>query len=174
MASSLVVGTDTYISVADATTYIAANYTTTETEYTTWAALSETNKDVYMKRACRKIERQKYQGIKAVYTQTLEFPRALRTDYRREEYPALNILLNNDWVIQSAVPNNVKYAQIEEAIAMAQGTPDRVKIQREGVKSFRLGNLSESYSGSSEKYSLISDEAKNLLSDYLIGSIAIT
>ena len=37
---ALIVGTDTYISVADATTYITNNYVSTSTTYTTWNALS--------------------------------------------------------------------------------------------------------------------------------------
>lgn len=171
MASSLTVGTDTYISVADTTTYISGNYATTEAEYIAWTALSETNKDIFLKRACRKIDRQKFQGVKAVSTQTLEFPRAIRSKYYFADNTSF--IYNRDWVTQTEVPASVKYAQVEEAIAMASGTSDRIRLQREGVKSMKLGNLSESYDKNPESFALLSQEAKELLSVYLIGAVAI-
>ena len=89
MILAITVGTDTYITLADADTYISNNYVTTSTEYITWDALTDANKEIYLKNATKKIDRGIYRGIKAVSTQTLEFPRALKTFYRREDYPNL-------------------------------------------------------------------------------------
>jgi hypothetical protein len=172
---AITVGTDTYISVADATTYISENYFATEDKYIAWAALSAGDKEISLRRACRKIDRQRFQGLKAVSTQALEFPRAIKTDYWLSDYPTLNIYYDSGYVVQSEVPDSVKYAQIEEAVSMVSGTSDRVKLQKEGVTSFSIGNLSESYSSgkSSENYSLVSEEAKELLKVWILRSVPI-
>lgn len=176
---AITVGTDTYISLADANTYVSNNYPTTATEYTSWNALSDANKELYLKKATKKIDRLYLRGIKAVSTQTLEFPRAIRTDYRRENFPLVNIRLDADWVIETAVSQQVKDAQVEEALAIVtQGTTanKRQQLQAQGVKSFSLGNLSESYgSGSNANGStkMISVDAQELLRYYLLGAVSI-
>ena len=75
---AVTVGTDAYISLVDADLYMTNNYVSTSTEYTTWDALSDGDKEIYLKKATKRIDRQILRGIKAVDTQTLEFPRALK------------------------------------------------------------------------------------------------
>jgi len=169
---ALTVDTDSYISLEDADAFVSANYTSTETEFTTWDALEDADKEIYLRRACKKIDKQRFTGIKAVSTQALEFPRAIMSDYRREQYPALYTILNNDWIVQTETPQAVKDAQVEEALQLAIGEPQRLKLQRQGVKSFSLGSLSESYSGPN-RITLISEEARDLLRPYLAGSAPI-
>ncbi len=165
---ALTVGTDTYLSLADATAYVAANYISTDTEYTTWSALTDGNKEIYLKKATKKIDRQIFRGKKADLTQTLEFPRSFISTSGIKSETAFFL---TGWTTQSEVPQEVKDAEVEEAISMALGAGQdiRRKLQREGVKSFSLGKLSETYSGSSGKKDLISNEAKELLKHYLNG-----
>ena len=177
---AITVGTDTYITLADADTYISNNYVTTSTEYITWDALTDANKEIYLKNATKKIDRGIYRGIKAVSTQTLEFPRALKTFYRREDYPNLNILLDGDWVIETEVAQRVIDAQVEEAVVLSIDggtTSKRLELQRQGVKIFQLGDLREEYgSGVATTVSttkLSSVKAKELLEYYLAGSVGI-
>ena len=176
---AITVGTDTYISLADANTYVTANHVSTSTEYTSWTTLTDANKELYLKKAAKKIDRLYLRGVKAVSTQTLEFPRAIRTDYRRENFPLINIRLDADWVIETAVSQQVKDAQVEEALSMlvdGATANKRAKLQAQGVKSFSLGNLSENYGTGSKANGatkLLSTEAQELLRYYLLGSVNI-
>ena len=177
---AITVNTDTYISLEDADTYVEENYVSTSTEYTTWSALSNSDKEIYLKNSTKKIDRGIYRGIKAVSTQTLEFPRALKTFYRREDYPNLNILLDGDWVIETEVNQRVKDAQVEEAITLAIDggtTSKRLELQRQGVKSFQLGDLREEYgtgvATTTSTTKLSSIKAKELMDYYLAGSVGI-
>ena len=174
---ALVVGTDTYISQADATTYVGANYPTTSTEYTTWTALSSNDKDLYLRKACKKLDRQILRGIKAFDTQTLEFPRAIRTDYYNTNYPNTTLRFTADWVVEGSVSQSVKDAQVEEAITIATygiQANKRIELQNQGVKSFSLGSLSESYSGRKAGATrLLSNEAIELLKYYICGGVGI-
>ena len=100
----------------------------------------------------------------------MEFPRALYTSIPQDIYAPSQIWPDN-WYVQSEVPSAVKYAQCEIALETASGTSNRVKLQRQGVKSFSLGNLSETYSGASN--SIVSHEAKELLKPYIGGGYRI-
>ncbi len=171
MASSIVVNTDTYISAADAATYIAAYHLTTETNVVAYSALSEANKDAVLRKAAQIIDRQPLVGLKSVSSQTMEFPRAIWTDAGMRELPVASTILNEDWNIQTTVPTNVKYAQVEIALWLAAGTPKRVELQRQGVKSFSVGGLSENYGSGSKNY--LPQEARELLQPYLAGSVPV-
>jgi hypothetical protein len=175
---ALTVGTDTYISQADATTYISNNYTTTSQEYTTWNALSSNDKDLYLRKACKKLDRQILRGIKALATQTLEFPRAIRTDYYNTNYPNTALRFTSDWVVEQSVTQAVKESQVEEAITIATygvQANKRIELQNQGVKSFSLGNLSENYGNGIKAgvTKLLSTNAIELLKYYLCGSVDI-
>lgn len=167
---AITVNTDTYISLADASTYVAANYISTDTEYTTWTALTDGNKEIYLKKATKKIDRQIIRGVKAVSTQALAFPRTIYS-YAGQGIKTENTFFISGYYTQSAVPQAVKDAQVEEALCMAMGESDRRKLRREGVKSFSLGSLSESYSG--KPSDLISSNAKELLKPYLAGMVPV-
>lgn len=177
---AITVGTDTYISLDNADTYVSNNYVSTDTTRTTWEALSDADKELYLKKATKKIDRQILRGVKAVSTQTLEFPRALYTNYRREDFPNLNIRLDGDWVVETTTSQLVKDAQVEEALSLlvdGSTANERIKLQQQGVKEFSLGDLSEKYGGGvSNNYNsttLLSLEAKELLKYYVAGSVPI-
>jgi len=178
MSTTIVVGTNSYLSLADANTYVGDNYISTSAEYVAWNALSDANKELLLKKACKKIDRQILQGIKTLPTQTLEFPRAIRTDYYNVNYPQTQLRFTADWVVETAVAPAVTYAQVEESISMliiGSAANQRAELQRQGVKSFSLGNLSESYgSGKVSSYpKLLSTEATDLIRHYLLGSVSI-
>ena len=167
---ALIVGTDTYISLDDAQEYLSENYISTDEKLIAWNALSDMDKEILLRKALKTIEAQPYVGFKACSTQTLEFPRALYTSIPQDIYAPSQIWPDN-WYVQSEVPSAVKYAQCEIAFETASGTSNRVKLQRQGVKSFSLGNLSETYSGASN--SIVSHEAKELLKPYIGGGYRI-
>lgn len=189
----LTVGTDTYVTLDEANTYVDDNYVNSDEEKVAWTALCTTDKEIYLKRATKKIDIQRLAGIKAVDTQTLEFPRALHSDYLDKYFIYSNrckyltnktcydvdetVIQNDTWIIESDVSQNVKDAQVEEALALiTQGAQanKRLQLQRQGVKSFSLGDLSESYgSGIRTVNTLTSTLAQELLKDYLNGGVEI-
>jgi DNA-binding NarL/FixJ family response regulator len=177
---AITVGTDTYISLADANTYVSNNYPKTSTEYTAWtdiASLTDADKEMYLKKACKKIDRQMLRGIKTLATQTLEFPRAIHTDYYNTNYPNTVVRYTADWVVEESVSQSVKDAQVEEALSLIlQGANanKRADLQAQGVKTFSLGNMSETYNKSTTSGTrLLSAEAKELLRYYLAGGVMI-
>lgn len=183
---SLVVNETSYISVADADTYMDNNYVSTSTEYTTWDGLTDANKEIYLKKATKRIDRQILRGIKAVDTQTLEFPRAIKTYGNYYDTPVYGVNPGrfNDVVVETEVSQRVIDANVEEALSNSlvdAGTSsngsERTKLQAQGVKSFTLGDLSETYgTGLSSSYNstvLLSSEAKELLRYYIAGGVPI-
>ena len=174
----LTINVDTYITQVDATTYIGLTYATVSQEYITWTALSSGDKDLYLRKACKKLDRQTLRGIKALATQTLEFPRAIRTDYYNVNYPNTTLRFTADWAVEESVSQAVKEAQVEEAITLATygvQANKRIELQNQGVKSFSLGNLSENY-GTGIKAGttkLLSTNATELIRYYLLGAVGI-
>lgn len=71
------------------------------------------------------------------------------------------------------VPDNVKYAVCEEALAMSNTElTKRKELQDQGVTSFSLGSLSESYQGRSSN-PLLSKEATEYLKGWILGAVRI-
>lgn len=169
---SLVVGTDSYISKADADAYVALRYMSTEAKRVAWAALPEADCEVLLRRAASIIDQQPLAGVKVTEAQTMEFPRALYTEYVGDDnILSPQIMTNENWHVQTSVPTAVLAAQIELALQYTVGTPDRIEFQRQGVKSFSVGKLSETYAGT--RSSLVSIEARDLLAPYVLGSVRI-
>ena len=164
---ALVVLTDSYLLLAAADTYLSEHYATTDAKMILWTALTDANCETYLRQAALAIDRLPLTGYKAVSTQTMAFPRAVYTEFASEILNPVSIIQDENWYIQPSVPDAVKNAQCEIAFQLAQGVSGRVDLQRQGVKSFSLGNLSESYSG--KQNSIISYEAKQLLAPYMGG-----
>jgi len=181
---AITVGTDTYISLADADTYMSNNYVSTSTEFTTWNALTDGDKEIHLKNATKRIDRQILRGIKAVDSQTLEFPRALKRNcnyHYDTNVVGVNVGRYDNYVVETEVSQRVKDAQVEEAMTLSvEGSSinNRAKLQQQGVKSFTLGDLSETYgSGLSSSYNstqFISNTAKELMKYYLAGGVSIS
>lgn len=119
---------------------------------TAWDEVDEPIKEKALQQATKRIERQPTKGRKTDIDQGLAFPR----------YPDVE------------VPEAVKEACCEEALALLErGSSQRRKIQAEGVQSFSVGNLSESFVPGANR-GLLSQEAKELLRPWLLGAVNIT
>lgn len=139
---ALTIGVDTYIDVAGADLYIRSHYLSTSPERIAWVALEEEDKEVLLRLGAQNIDSLPLTGRKFDENQKMAFPR--RRSFR------------NDCCIfevssgENTVPNEVLYAQVEQALFLKSSTEDassatRAQLQRQGVKSFSLGDLSESY-----------------------------
>ena len=117
-----------------------------------WGQADSETKEKALKQATKTIDRQPLRGRKMNPEQELAFPRHPDTE----------------------VPEAVKEACCEEALALLErGNSQRRKLQQEGVQSFALGNMSETYiTGAS--LGLLSQEAKELLRPWLLGGVLIT
>jgi hypothetical protein len=167
------VGTDTYISVADAATYINSYCISSAAKVVTWNGLNNEDKEVYLRQAAVLIDRQPLVGFKSTSSQTLAFPRSLYSDYGNSFYGDLLVWTTPGWYTQTSVPDDVKYAQVEIALSLAQGISERQLMVREGVKSYSIGHLSETLQGKSRLSRIPSEEALNLLRKYLAGTVPI-
>lgn len=117
-----------------------------------WAEASDADKEKALAMATKAIDRQPLRGRKTDTSQAMAFPR----------YP------------DTEIPQAVKEACCEEALALLErGNSQRRKLQQEGVQSFTLGNLSETYAAGAGG-GLISQEAKELLKPWLMGVVNIT
>lgn len=164
---ALTVGIDSYLLLAAADTYLSEHYATIDAKMIIWAALTDANCEAYLRQAALIIDRQPLVGFKVLFTQTMEFPRTLYTEFTSNVLNPVSIIQDENWHIQPSVPDAVKDAQCEIAFGLAQGVSGRVDLQRQGVKSFSIGNLSETYSG--KQNGIISYEAKQLLAPYMGG-----
>jgi len=117
-----------------------------------WAEAADADKEKALAMATKAIDRQPLKGRKTDPSQPLAFPR----------YP------------DTEIPTTVKEACCEEALALLErGNSQRRKFQQEGVQSFALGNMSETYVAGAGR-GLLSQEAKELLRPWLIGAVNIT
>ena len=116
-----------------------------------WGETSDADKEKALRQATKEIDRQLLKGRKATEAQELAFPRHPDTE----------------------VPEAVKEACCEIALALLErGNSQRRKLQQEGVQSFTLGNMSETFAAGAGK-GLLSQEAKELLRPWLLGSVNI-
>ena len=136
-----------YISLSEANDYFSKRL-----NVDAWVEASDSDKEKALTMATKAIDRQPLTGRKTTDNQALAFPR----------YP------------NTEVPEAVKEACCEEALALLErGNSQRRKLQQEGVQSFSLGNMSESYAAGAGK-GLLSQEAKELLRPWLLGGVFIT
>lgn len=152
---------DTYVTLLEADGYVDNHYTSTSNERIEWAKITPEDKEIYLKNACIKIELLIFVGEKYDKEQTLTFPR--------------KVLLASEAV---AVPQNVKRAQIEEAIEMAIPTSDteETAIKAGAVIAYSIGHLSESFNLKSPddiEAILVSSKAQQLLRRYLGGAFDV-
>ena len=133
-----------YCTIEEASTYFAGRLHAER-----WGETSDGDKEKALRQATKEIDRQLLKGRKATDTQELAFPR----------YP------------DTEVPETVKEACCEIALALLErGNSQRHKLQQEGVQSFTLGNMSETYAPGA---GLISKEAKELLRQWMLGGVNI-
>ena len=144
---TITVGENSYIDIDGADEYFAGRL-----HAESWGQADDSTKEKALKQATKIIDRQRLNGRKTNPSQPLAFPR----------YP------------DAEIPQNVKEACCEEALALLEkGNSQRRKLQQEGVQSFTLGNMSETYAAGAGK-GLLSQEAKELLQPWLLGGVFIT
>jgi len=144
---SITVGENSYIDIDGANEYFAGRL-----HAESWSGADSETKEKALWQATRSIDRMPLRGRKTDLHQPLAFPR----------YP------------DTEIPEAVKEACCEEALAILEsGNSQRRKLQREGVQSFSLGNMSETFVAGAGK-GLLSQEAKELLRPWLIGAVMIT
>lgn len=173
MPVTITVGTNSYISLADAKTYFS-----TRLYADAWTAADDDTKSSALIMATRKIDRQKFNGQKANYDQTLKFPRAfyLGQRYNRKFGLTIDNVRGAGWYVETEVSNDVIYAVCEEAAAILRigaAANKRAELQAQGVTSFSLGSLSENYGPGSKGEKILSVEAREYLSSYLAGVVPI-
>jgi len=160
--SVIEVGENSYIDITDADTYFATRYGASA-----WAALSDETKDQLLITATQRIDALRLKGRKYVYTQTLNFPRYLDRNIEYQQDYLYDVNLNT-------IPEVVKKATCEEALALLNTeATKRRELQNQGVTSFTIGKLSETFSGNVSSSSLLSVEAKNLLKSWIAGKVKI-
>ena len=136
-----------YVSLAEANEYFSNRL-----HVDAWTEASDADKEKALAMATKAIDRQRLNGRKTNPSQPLAFPR----------YP------------DAEIPQNVKEACCEEALAILErGNSQRRKLQQEGVQSFSIGNLSETFAAGAGR-GMLSQEAKELLQPWLIGAVTIT
>lgn len=129
----------------------ANEYFSTRLNVDAWASASDADKEKALIMATKAIDRQPLKGQKTDPSQLLAFPR----------YP------------DTEIPEAVKEACCEEALALLErGNSQRRKLQQEGVQSFSLGNMSETYAPGAGR-GLLSQEVKELLRPWLLKAVNI-
>jgi len=145
--STITIGENSYIDIDGADEYFTGRL-----HAEAWTGADAETKEKALKQATKEIDRQPLTGRKTTDNQVLAFPR-----YPDEE-----------------IPEAVKEACCEIALALLErGNDQRRKLQQEGVQSFSLGNMSETYAAGAGK-GLLSQEAKELLRPWLLGGVFIT
>lgn len=114
---------NSFVTIAEADSYFAARFGSAA-----WDALSPGDKEKALLHSGRDLQSARYKGQKKTSTQALHFPR-----YEDVE-----------------IPSRIKWGQCEQALHLAQNasTGGRTKAQQlaaQGVRSFRLGDHSQTF-----------------------------
>jgi hypothetical protein len=130
-----------------------------------WTTTDAETKAKALRMASKKIDSLVLIGRRVSPDQGQEFPRSIYNSG------------SGCWVDESEVAECVKEATCEEALSLLRGGQNagqRADLQRQGVKSFTLGKLSETYKDEVVQTSVMqSAAARNLLLRYTGGSRAI-
>lgn len=149
-----------YISLADAKSWIAAHIRSTDR--TGWDALSDAEKTIAMQEAEDKIDDLPLRGRKYDIEVTAGIPD------QQAEFPRIidGITVSwNDSTNEAIVPQDIKDAVCLEAVALAQwGSSWRRKNQEQGVTQINLGGVQESYSATPM---LLSSRAMQIMRKYI-------
>lgn len=151
-----------YVTLEEADVYVADHFMSSNTTRVAWESLNDADKMVLLRNSYRAIEMLTFRGRKTDKAQPSSFPR----------WPA------------TSVPDQIKEAQIANAIVLAdESSQDDVayydRLRTFGVKSYHIGNLSETLNTPAESAStssyqgIYSQEAIRLLSPWLGGGFKI-
>ena len=144
----LTVGLDSYVTVEEADAYVSSHFMSADGQRTAWENLSEADKEVALRNALQAMERIALQGRKKDSEQSLSFPRCYKNGYY---YPLewYEVTLYEDfmWHCQVDVPEDIKCAQIHEAVEIASPSKDTNDYDslNGAVQSVSVTGMSESY-----------------------------
>lgn len=137
-----------YVTLEEANTYFESRL-----HAEAWTSATDTDKQKAIAMATRAIDRMPIRGLKTTWDQPNQFPR----------YP------------NTEVPQEVKDACCEEALAILErGNSQRRRLQQEGVASYSIGGLTETFVAGARGRGLISQEARELLRPWFLGAVRIT
>lgn len=143
---------DSYVTVEEANAFFAATLNSDA-----WDEADDTKKEKALKMATRQIDRLPFAGRKLDINQSLEFPRT-----------------TTNLPFTDGIPDAITYATCEQALFLLQGGNKRQELQAQGVKSYSLGDLSETFSENlTDAQKTICPEALSYLRKYILGSVAI-
>jgi hypothetical protein len=162
---------NSYLSLAEAQAYFAARLRSDA-----WEAASDADKEKALLTACRRIEAHRLRVHRRPYGYPYDLPNALDrlADPLAPADPdqALSFPRQRDLDRSGAfaIPEQVKQAQCEEALALLSSGAEqerRRSLQAAGVKSFAVDGLSESYETGAARQMLLSAEARMLLAPFI-------
>ena len=141
------------------------------------AAADSTTQTWYLQKATTAIDNMPFKGTTYNYLDRT----SPSSDEQDRQFPRIINGVACDWddsTSEAVVPELVKQACVEEAIGLyefytSSADQKRAKMQRQGVSSFSIGDLSESYRvGASRKLKgLKSESAYDLLKEYIAGAV---
>lgn len=152
---ALVIGENSYITVEEATTIINSYMLPSDPLRVAWTAASNSDKEILLLQSCLQLERLPYTGRKKDKTQSLSFPR------------------------QDGNMQPIKLAQAFQAAFLTDyGQQEEMSLRRQlqnaGVKSYKIGNLQETFGGTlSKALTAIQTNAVDALRPYLSGGYRI-
>ena len=160
MAITITVNENSYISLSDADDYFS-----TRLNSDSWTDKSDDEKKKALITATKQIDYHNFIGVKYDADQSLEFPRR----YFHDIEPFYKY---DQEITDGEVPQSVKDATCEEAIALLELNNDIAKKQRAGIESESIGDTSRSYNSDIVKQrangdKLESAEAMSLLRGHI-------
>lgn len=151
-----------YVTLEEANEYVTNHFMSSNVTRVAWESLSDADKTVLLRNSYKAIEALTFRGRKACVTQPSAFPR----------YP------------ETEVPLGIKEAQIANAVVLADDSEQEDvtyydKLRTYGIKSYHIGNLSETLgtptenASASSRMGIYSQEAMRLLEPFLGGGFKI-
>ena len=169
---SITVGTDSYIAVATADAYFGSRLYADP-----WTAADATTKEAALKMATKAIDRLRLRGRTKTDNQTLAFPRCYPTLDRSVTMLAngAQLYMDGNFACEASTPQRVLDAACEEALALLRegAENNRRRLQAQGVSSFKLGDLSETFRSGGAS-AIRSPEALSLLAPFTAVSVGTT
>lgn len=181
----LIVGVDTFISLADADNYTKSMYTEGNELYDTWFGLTDEAKEAWLRRSTKALDRLKYQGEKLRYSQTLQFPRKIKnynggfgwawdvSFYYDNQHIAVDDLGLEDGGMSAIAEATIENALYGSVLDKSMISVSVASIA--GLTSKKAGSVSETYNRSSHgnrnaMRDIFTDKVYSILVQWVIGS----
>lgn len=165
--TTLTVGTNTYLTVADASTYFDERLRSDA-----WSAATDDDKARSLIMATAAIDSLRLRGRKIATEQALAFPRAVPGRLTVYAYLQPWPMLSTNWYVQQGVPATVCAAVCEEALALLGGADDGAEAERVGLFEEQIGSAMRRYRPT-RRIHLKSVEAERLMRPHIAHSAAI-